>query len=62
MNWTTEELYRLLPEILRLRDLEQGRLAKGVGPIPPGDRRDGENYAPIKTLISLLAQIGRAHV
>jgi hypothetical protein len=56
MNWSTEELYRLLPEILRLRDLEQGRLTKGVGPIPPGDNRDAENYAPIKTLMSLLAR------
>ena len=33
MSWSTEEIYKLLPEILWLRDLERG-IAEGVSPSP----------------------------
>ena len=56
MTWSTEDIYKLLPEILRLRDLEEGRLAKGTSTVLPGDTRDAENYAPIKTLVSVMAR------
>ncbi len=64
MTWSTEEIYRLLPEILRSRDLVQGKAVRGASQVLSGhlsghlsgDSRDAENYAPIKTILSLLAR------
>lgn len=54
MAYETQRIFELLPAILRLRDVEAGRLVKGR--VAPGSARDAEDFGPLKTLISLIAR------
>ena len=55
MSLTTDELFKLLPAFLRLRDAEVGRRIRRE--VDPGSTtRDIEDFGPLRTLASLVAR------
>ena len=60
MNFSTDELFALLPAFLRLRDASEGAASKArLAADHPGataDPREAADFGPLRTLASLVAR------